>query len=152
MAWSPKTLLSGFYSSYEIEDVLYEDYGISEDSIKNISKTKAEDGSPKYHVQFKQDFVNKNLMQEFCSYNNSYICKEDKNKLTVLRSGSKSDLPVAEISNMGTYELVIEYFNEDEIQSESTASLVMLSKFFQHRNKGDFVFTEVNQGASVTVQ
>lgn len=152
MVWSPKTLLSGFYSNYRIEDVLYEDYKIYEGSVENINKTKAEDGSPKYHVQFKQDFVNKNLMKEFCSYNNSYICMEDDNKLTVLRSGSKSDLPVAEIGNTGSYEIVIEYFNEDEIQSESTASLVMLSEFFQHRNKGNFAFTELNQDASATVR
>lgn len=142
MAWSPKTLLSSLYKNKKMETVLHDKYNIPRDSVDDISREKADDGGHQYQIQFRQKFINAELVSEFCEYNDLYVCEKNQSSIDVYRIGSKSDLLVGHINRNNPYRTTVKYFDEDKIRSESTATLVMISKFFSYRSQGEFRFVD----------
>ena len=142
MVWSPKVLLSSLHKHTDVKTVLHDEYSIPEESVDHITQKETDDGVQGYKIQFKKEFINRDLICEFCKYNDLYTCEKDQESVDIYRIGSKSDLLLGNIERGSSYNVIMKYFEDDKIRSESTARLVMISDFFSYRNQGDFRFIE----------
>lgn len=143
MTWAPTNLLLRFYHNHkEVRTVLHDEYNIPRDAVNSIDKRKTDNGESAYQVQFREEYINSESICEFCEYSDIYKCDEERDHITIYRAGVKSDLYVERTEVSTAYKLTITYFDEEELRSESTSKLVMLSDFFGYRTQGRFKFTE----------
>lgn len=141
MGWlSRKVFSSDKKRDYgHIRKLLDQEFGVSERHINKIERTELDNDLQKYTATFDIDFISEKRLREFVYYNDSYRFKRKSDTILIQRTGDSGSFTVDEIDSF-PYELEIEYFKKDELDSDTKSRMKFMHKYSQYRENGTFKF------------